>query len=135
MFVRTALVCLWQMGLFAAEPVPAALENAIRRTMHQIEHRGDSFAANNPRQRMGARFHGSHTDFTHRGGRFSMRLEGHSLTAPPRVAGNRIDIPHGDVTEWFVNDTAGIEHGFTVARRLSAGPLQIDLTVSGDYRP
>ncbi len=135
MFVRTALVCLWQMGLFAAEPVPAALETAISRTMHQIEQRGDFFAANNPRQRMGARFHGSHTDFTHRGGRFSMRLEGHSLSAPPRVAGNRIDIPHGDVMEWFVNDTAGIEHGFTVARRLSTGPLRIDLRVSGDYQP
>jgi len=133
MFVRTALVCLWHVARLTAEPVPAELDAAITKTLHQVEQRGGVFAANNPRQHMGARFYWTHTELTHRGGRFSMRLEGHAVTAAPQSSGNWIETRHGDVTEWFVNDAAGMEHGFTVARKLETGPLSIVSEVSGDY--
>ena len=34
-------------------------------------------------------------------------------TGPARVNGNRIEIPHSCVTEWYVNKPEGIEQGFT----------------------
>jgi hypothetical protein len=39
--------------------------------------------------------------------------------------------------EWFVNDTRGLEHGFTVIERPvgEGGPLRLDLTVRGGLRP
>ncbi len=40
------------------------------------------------------------------------------------------------LTEWYVNDPRGLEHGFTVHRQLAgAGPLQFDLAVRGELRP
>jgi hypothetical protein len=38
------------------------------------------------------------------------------------------------VTEWFVNQPSGIEQGFTLPARLSAGPLELTLQTGGDLQ-
>ena len=41
------------------------------------------------------------------------------------------------VTEWYVNDSRGLEHGFTVASRPSSAdaPLTMDLSIRGNLQP
>ena len=49
------------------------------------------------------------------------------------VDGERAELDHGDLTEWFVNDERGIEHGWTIARRPPGiEPLVIELAIEGD---
>ena len=59
-------------------------------------------------------------------------------TANSSVNGTRLDyIWDENLSEWFVNDGSGLEHGFTLKSRPSgaAGPLQIVLDVRGDLHP
>jgi hypothetical protein len=56
--------------------------------------------------------------------------------AEPRVDGNRVEYRRGALTEWYVNDTDGLEQGFTLAGPLSDGPeTLLRLSVSGDLKP
>jgi len=54
----------------------------------------------------------------------------------PRTNGNRIEIPRGMLTEWYVNSREGIEQGFTLRERPDAGfgtePLRVVMTVTGE---
>ncbi len=56
----------------------------------------------------------------------------------PRTNGNRIEIPRGMLTEWYVNTREGIEQGFTLRERPDAGfgtePLRVVMTVTGELR-
>jgi hypothetical protein len=56
------------------------------------------------------------------------------LTAATVTAeGERVELAHGPLTEWFVNDARGIEQGWTIARPpAGAGPVWIGLEVGGD---
>ena len=54
--------------------------------------------------------------------------------------GARVSLEWGDgLTEWWINDTRGLEHGFTVHERPdggeSGGPLRFALDVRGGLRP
>jgi hypothetical protein len=72
---------------------------------------------------------------------------GHERTVKSRAAvvtdKNRVTYQWDDsVSEWFVNDTRGLEHGFTVHQRPaqlstlnSSTPLQFTLSVRGGLRP
>ncbi|MCP3982327.1 MAG: hypothetical protein GY716_23745 [bacterium] len=58
---------------------------------------------------------------------------------PARMAasGNRVQLMRGALTEWFVNDRAGLEHGFTVPAdpiRDESGPLALRLEVGSACR-
>lgn len=123
----------------AAQPpaVPVGLNTAIESSLHRVTRTGDFYVAYNHRQHLGARFVGGKTAFVHRESHFSLSLTGRpAAPARPIATGNRIDISHGNITEWFINDAAGLEHGFTVASRpAAAGPLVLSLDVTGDYRP
>jgi len=59
-------------------------------------------------------------------------------TGSARVNGNRIEIPHSSVTEWYVNKPEGIEQGFTVTQRpgvgLDGNPLRVALKITGKLR-
>ena len=59
-------------------------------------------------------------------------------TGSARVSGNRIEIPHSCVTEWYVNKPEGIEQGFTVTERpgvaFDGTPLRVALKISGELR-
>ncbi len=51
---------------------------------------------------------------------------------------NRVELDHGLLTEWFVNDERGIEQGWTIERRPGGDPkepLWIALKVAGDLAP
>jgi hypothetical protein len=55
-----------------------------------------------------------------------------SMTRPaPCVEGNRVEYDHGDVVEWYVNDSRGLEQGFTVHKRQN-DELRIDLAITGN---
>ena len=59
-------------------------------------------------------------------------------TGSARVNGNRIEIPHSSVTEWYVNKPEGIEQGFTVTHRPAGAfdgyPLRVALEITGGLR-
>ena len=50
-----------------------------------------------------------------------------------------MEYQRGELSEWYVNDSRGLEQGFTLARRPGASrerePLVIALGVSGELRP
>jgi len=56
------------------------------------------------------------------------------LSAPAlRVHENRVELDHGVLVEWFVNDPRGIEHGWTVREPLSGGALlQLEVGLAGE---
>ncbi|MBL8217152.1 MAG: hypothetical protein JNK87_40905 [Bryobacterales bacterium] len=62
------------------------------------------------------------------------RFNGRTQT---RVDGNRLSYLHDqDLTEWFVNEKRGLEHGFTLHRRSAESiGVRLELTVQGDLYP
>jgi hypothetical protein len=54
----------------------------------------------------------------------------------PQRNSNRVEYRHGIFTEWYANGPAGLEQGFTVARRpknASSGPLTIAIATAGSW--
>jgi len=50
--------------------------------------------------------------------------------------GNRIEYQRGEITEWYVNDTRGLEQGFTIqSPPLETAVLHLDMAVSGTLTP
>lgn len=68
------------------------------------------------------------------GGLGALRATG---PAAPRTRANRVTYRRAGLTEWYANGPAGLEQGFTVARRPANGAetLVMVLNVSGDLRP
>lgn len=73
---------------------------------------------------------------------FVWRAEDSSRKAEMTVQENRIEINRGDITEWYVNDEKGLEQGFTISKRESAGAinespgtLNIDMRLTGNLHP
>jgi hypothetical protein len=75
----------------------------------------------------------------------SYGFPGHEQTATKarttKAEGQRVTYERGtNLSEWFVNDRSGLEHGFTVAKRLDGpetnkAPLQFAFSVLGNLRP
>jgi len=61
------------------------------------------------------------------------------LAGPVIASAHRVEIDRGAVTEWFVDDARGLEHGFTIAAppapRRGGGPLALELACDGDLAP
>ena len=61
----------------------------------------------------------------------------------PRADGARVEFRYGEsqkgapaLTEWYVNEARGLEHGFTLAvAPAGAGPVTLELAVAGGLRP
>ncbi|MCX6546028.1 MAG: FG-GAP-like repeat-containing protein [Acidobacteria bacterium] len=61
----------------------------------------------------------------------------------PRAEGGRVEFRHGDshegapaLSEWYVNEKGGIEHGFTLAEApAGAGQVTLKLAVTGELQP
>jgi hypothetical protein len=50
--------------------------------------------------------------------------------------GNRLEIRHGTITEWYSNTAGGLEQGMTLTTAPEGtGQLRVDYTLSGDLRP
>ncbi len=53
-----------------------------------------------------------------------------------RVDGARVEYVRDDMTEWFVNSAAGLEHGVTLAARpAGSGTVVLDFALGGSLRP
>ncbi|MBL8232864.1 MAG: FG-GAP repeat protein [Bryobacterales bacterium] len=118
---------------------------AYEKHRHAVVRTGDGWSARNPGQQWVTRFDGRGFEVTPDGGAWKWGLEvvrygGRLVKGKPaaRVEGNRITYSHdADLSEWFVNDGRGLEHGFTVKRRPAGwkGALEIELAVRGGLMP
>jgi hypothetical protein len=138
---------LWRTGRFFVFFLiaSAVVAGASSRT-HRAHPDGTSFRFENPENRLQAGFSNDGVTATHALGRFHLRLEaigyGDRLEAPAKATlhalRNRVEYRRGPVTEWYVNDSRGLEQGFTFSEnpvRLGAGLLTLEVSVTGDLTP
>ena len=123
-----------------------SLNRAFRDSQHRVETQGKAFGLQNPENGLTVEFHDGGMMAEHSSGRFGLSLEAcgygnHPPIAPAatiHAAGSRIEYRRGSLTEWYVNDSRGIEQGFTLREppaNPDGGPLAILLKVSGDMTP
>ena len=112
---------------------------AGRHAFHRVE---DGWQARNPSQRWLTKFDGQGFTVTPDAGGWTWGLElvGYGKATEVRQEGGKISYAKADgLTEWFINDTRGLEQGWTLAKRLegsgTSGPVRLDLTVRGGLRP
>ena len=120
----------------AQGPVSAALGR------DEPAYRVRGLRAVNPAQRLRVGFTGRGATVASGGARLGMTLSAYgyaSALAPapaetPRASANRVSYTDGSLTEWFANGPLGLEQGFDVAARPSAGggPLTVSLAISGN---
>jgi streptogramin lyase len=126
----------------------AGLRQAFERAAYALEESGrGTYRGGNPAQRLTLEFNGREARLSHPDGSVSFHLSGYGygdrLQEPARArltgAGNRVEYHRGDLTEWYVNGSQGLEQGFTLSRRPGTDrendPLVIALTVSGGLAP
>lgn len=109
-----------------------------------------TFQARNPRQAWQTRFDGRGFTVTPDSGSWQWGLElmefgGKMIPAEPKhqkilpELGKISYVWDENITEWFVNDTRGLEQGWTVSRRPGdggrSGPISLCLSVRGSLRP
>lgn len=129
--------------------IRAAYE-ANRHAVFPVE---DGYQARNPGQQWRTKFDGRGFETTPDAGGWSWGLElvsygrtdlrgaSASRRATPicvEAAGGRVSYEWDDaLTEWFINDTRGLEHGFTVHKRPAgdADLLHVTLAVRGGLKP
>ena len=122
------------------------LRSAFVQAQHKVEPKGSGFRLQNPENQLQAEFHDGAVTAKHPGGEFGLRLEGYGYgarlaspaTASAHASGTRVEYQRGALTEWYVNDVRGLEQGFTLRERpahQNGGPLEIELSVSGNLRP
>ena len=133
--IALSLAALGAVAAASDRDAAKSLVGVAQSTIHRVEAAGDGFRAANPEQRLAVQFRNGGVEFTHRSGRFSLTLVGESPVSRAAANQNRLEFTRGALTEWFVNDSAGIEQGFTVASKRAAGPLELQLQVAGDFVP
>ncbi len=96
--------------------------------------------ANNPAQRLVARFGRSGVTITARSARVAIALRGvgrasalqRLSAAAPSPWANRVSYAHGPVSEWWENGPIGLEQNFQIAQRpAGTGALTLSLAISG----
>jgi FG-GAP repeat len=109
----------------------------------RVSRAGGGYAARNPRQHLRLSFDGAGARIAaSAGAHASIALQaigsGAALDpvgrAQPLARGNRVEYRRGAASEWFANGPAGLEQGFTIARRPTGavgGELTLALGVSG----
>ncbi|MCB9853071.1 MAG: hypothetical protein H6819_08245 [Phycisphaerales bacterium] len=122
-----------------------------RNTVHSCD---GGFVAHNLRQAWTTTFDGRGFETTPDDGGWAWGMElvsygcgeARQFVSSPRCTnaqGSRVEYEWDEVvTEWYVNDARGLEHGYTIRNRPHAGtseasvdPLRIELLVRGDLRP
>jgi hypothetical protein len=124
------------------------LRQAFERVVYQLKDSAPGrFQGANPANRLELEFSSDETRLKHPQGDTVLRLTGYGygarlrtpLEGKPTVSGNRVEYQRGEINEWYVNDSRGLEQGFTLARRPGVSkdgePLVIALGVSGGLRP
>jgi hypothetical protein len=121
----------------------SGIRGAYERGRHAIVANPDgSRQARNPGQAWLTQFDGRGFTVTPDAGGWTWGLElvGCGEVTQVREDGGRISYVRGEgLTEWFVNDTRGLEQGWTLARRPEHagldGPIRLQLAVRGSLRP
>ncbi len=120
------------------QSIRAAYE-AGRHAFQPVE---DGWQAGNPGQQWLTVFDGQGFTVTPDAGGWTWGLElaGYGKATAVQQEGEKISYARADgLTEWFVNDTRGLEQGWTFAKRPeragASGPLRLDFTVRGGLRP
>ncbi len=151
-----------QYHVSVADEVPKGLSaedwNPIRGIVEQkfydVEKKDDPaglFAANNPRHKMRTLFQPEGVRVVPAGAKdaawewgMTLRSYGYegSMRVPQvarRVAeGNRIEYRRGEIVEWYINDSGGLEQGFTLTEQPEEGrqgDLLIELALEGSLQP
>jgi len=124
--------------------LPAAAQGPVSAALgrDQQGYRLVGLRALNPAQRLRVSFSGRGVAVASSGARFSMTLSAYgyagalrpSQAVRPRVSANRVSYDRGALTEWYANGPLGLEQGFDVGSRPSAGsgPLTFSLAISGN---
>jgi hypothetical protein len=158
--ILLACLCLAQLrlngGSAAANPdavwkkagADDGLRQAFERAIYCLKDSGHgTWRGENAAQRLTLEFNGREARLNHPDGSVSFHLTGYGYgdrlrqPAPATLTGtgNRVEYRRGDLTEWYVNSSQGLEQGFTLAQRPGEGrdgePLVIALGVSGGLRP
>ena len=136
----------------AAQPLPDALERAVVAARqleagaeYFVRQAGGAHVADNPEKELQVRFAGGAITASGKDGSWSVGLQllrwGRAgrlqdvEAASAEVTRNRVTYRRaGGMQEWFLNGPAGLEQGFTIARRpgdAAAGPLEVQLAVRG----
>jgi hypothetical protein len=157
---NTAVAVVGSNGSWKAQRVDRGLTtadwNSIRAAYEAQQHAiivsAGGYRALNPAQKWQTEFDGAGFLTQPEKGDWRWGLElrsygfpGHEQTATKarttKAEGQRVTYERGtNLSEWFVNDRSGLEHGFTVAKRLDGpetnkAPLQFAFSVLGNLRP
>jgi hypothetical protein len=124
----------------------AGLRQAFERTIYSLKDSGHgSWTGRNQAQRLTLQFDSAAARLTHGNGSVGFNLTGYGYgdqlakPAPATLAatGNRLEYRRGDLTEWYVNESKGLEQGFTFLHPPAPGnrntPLVIALGVTGSF--
>ncbi len=127
----------------------SSIRSAYEAGRHTAVSAGDGYEARNPGQAWRTRFDGRGFETTPDGGgwRWGLELVSYGRAGSERAVGRAacVEVVGGRVsyawdetlTEWYVNDRRGVEHGYTIDVRPEgcAGPLEVRLAVRGELRP
>ena len=121
----------------------SGIRGAYEKHRHAVVNNQDgSHQARNPGQSWLAKFDGRGVTVIPDAGRWTwgMELIGYGESIEVSEEGNKILYTREDgLTEWFINDTRGLEQGWTFEKRperaVTPGRVRLDLTVRGELRP
>ncbi len=128
---------LLSLPVAAQGPVSAALGH------DQAAYRIEGLVANNPAQRLSARFGRSEVAIAAGSTRFAISLKAFGRESSlrtlspvsPVVSADRVSYAHGSLREWWTNGPLGLEQGFDLARRpAGTGALTLSLAVPASAR-
>ena len=146
----------WRLGKVARAPIDpsktpdglapsdwSSIRAAYEHSRHAIVANPDgSHQARNPGQAWLTKFDGRGFTVTPDAGGWSWGLElvGYGEATDVKQEGGKISYVRADsLTEWFINDSRGLEQGWTLARRPDcagvAGSIRLQLDVRGGLRP
>ena len=124
------------------------LRQAFERAAYSLEDSGrGTWRGVNPAQRLTLEFDSQGARLNHPDGSVSFHLAGYGygdrLRKPARAKltgnANRVEYQRGDLIEWYVNGSQGLEQGFTLAHRPGTGreraPLVVVLDAAGGLLP
>ena len=136
---------------FVALPCAAAddgLRQAVEKVVYRVEPSGHGkYRGVNRKQGLAVEFDAHSARLQHAQGNVAFRLSGYGygshirtpVEAKPAGNANRLEYRRGELTEWYVNEAAGLEQGFTLTERPGIArpgePLVIALAVEGELRP